>query len=315
MERRNEQTIDFETGKRVVVMTGGTAGLGAHALNYLATQSDMKMIVGARGSGRTVPSGVEVLPLDLASLASVRAFAEMVKRWLGTIRIDMLILNAGMQYGNNERKSEDGYELTFAVNHLAHYLLVRLLLPCMADYGRVVITTSDTHDPAIAPIAPKELALQELAHPTKTGFGTGIRAYAASKLCNLMTAQYLSKLKEVADHHLTIIAFNPGFTGGTSLGRDSSPFSRMIVTVLIHTVFRLVGLFRPEYVMGKPDRAGKALAEIAMGDITPPEGRMYVSLVRSKATWPDPSALAQDGDAQEMLWRESEWMVGIKKEV
>jgi NAD(P)-dependent dehydrogenase (short-subunit alcohol dehydrogenase family) len=63
--------------------------------------------------------------------------------------------------------------LTFAVNHLAHYLLARLLVPRMADHGRLVITTSDTHDPAVTPIAPKTLEPQALAHPSKRGFGIG----------------------------------------------------------------------------------------------------------------------------------------------
>jgi NAD(P)-dependent dehydrogenase (short-subunit alcohol dehydrogenase family) len=150
------------TPRRVVVMTGATSGLGAHALQHLAARPDTRLIVGARGSGRTVPHGVEVLPLDLASLASVRAFAAAVARQLGDARIDALVLNAGMQLSNTERRSADGYELTFAVNHLAHYLLARLLLPHLADHGRLVITTSETHDPAVIPLAPKTLDPQAL---------------------------------------------------------------------------------------------------------------------------------------------------------
>lgn len=313
MENRNNTGRPIqENRKSVVVMTGATAGLGLHTLENLAKQPDTHILVGARGSKRIVPPAVQVIPLDLASLSSVRAFAETVKRQLDKTRIDMLILNAGMQYGKNDRKSEDGFELTFAVNHLAHYLLVRLLLPWMADNGKIIITTSDTHDPAVTPIAPKQLDLQELAHPTKIGFGTGIRAYAASKLCNIMTAQFLARLPEVTDRHLTVLAFNPGFTGGTSLGRDSTLFSRIVITLLIHTVFRVIGIFRPAYIMGKPDLAGQALANLALGNITPPYGKMYVSLVKSKPTYPNPSTLAMDINAQELLWKESEIMVGLK---
>jgi NAD(P)-dependent dehydrogenase (short-subunit alcohol dehydrogenase family) len=152
--------------QHVIVMTGATAGLGAHAVQRIAAQPDMRVIIGARGSGRTVPRGVEVIPLDLASLASVREFADAVMRQLGDARIDILVLNAGIQTSNNERRSADGYELTFAVNHLAHYLLARLLLPRMADHGRLVITTSETHDPAVTPIGPKTLEPQVLARPS-----------------------------------------------------------------------------------------------------------------------------------------------------
>ncbi|WP_349451567.1 SDR family NAD(P)-dependent oxidoreductase [Nonomuraea sp. B19D2] len=292
-------------------MTGATAGLGAHALQHIAAQPGTRVIIGARGSGRTVPPGVEVIPLDLASLASVSDFADAVTRRLGGARIDVLVLNAGMQTSNAEARSAEGYELTFAVNHLAHYLLARLLVPRMADQGRLVITTSETHDPAITPIAPKTLDPRALAFPGKGGFGTGIRAYSASKLCNLLTAQSFAALGSVTTRQITVIAFSPGLTGGTSLGRDSSPARRAFVTLLMRTVFRLIALFRPEYVMGTPERAGEALAEVSLGAVTPPPGRIYISLVKGEPKFPDPSELARSRDAQDRLWRASAAMVGI----
>jgi len=301
-----------EKPQRVVVMTGATAGLGAFAVQHIAAQPNIRVIIGARGNGRNAPPGVEIIPLDLASLASARKFAGAVMEQLGKSRIDILVLNAGVQNANNDKRSADGYELTFAVNHLAHYLLARLLEPHMADHGRLVITTSDTHDPAVTPIAPKILDPQELLHPTKTGLGTGVRAYAASKLCNLLTAQSLARLPEVKIRQITVIAFNPGLTGGTSLGRDSSRLSKVIVTVLMHTVFRLVGLFRPEYVMGTAERSGELLAKVALGSVTLPPGHIYVSLVKGQPTFPNPSQLAQSREAQDRLWQESAAMVGIK---
>lgn len=293
-------------------MTGATAGLGAHALRHVAAQPGVRVIVGARGSERPVPPGVDVMPLDLASLTSVRQFAEAVARRLGDARIDVLVLNAGMQTANNERRSAEGYELTFAVNHLAHYLLARLLVPRMAQHGRLMITTSETHDPAVTPIAPKALEPQALAHPAKRGLGSGIRAYAASKLCNLLTAQSFAALDDVKARQITVVAFSPGLTGGTSLGRDSPLVMRASVTLLMHTVFWLVGLFRPEYVIGTPERSGEALAEVALGTVTPPPGRIYLSLVKGQPRFPDPSELARSREAQERLWRESAAMVGLE---
>ncbi|CAM5713417.1 SDR family NAD(P)-dependent oxidoreductase [Streptomyces aurantiogriseus] len=304
--------MDHVTSQRVVVMTGGTSGLGAHALRHLAARPDTRVIVGARGSG-TVPPGAEVVPLDLASLASVRAFAAAVTQQLGDARIDILVLNAGMQTATADGRSAEGYELTFAVNHLAHYLLARLLAPHLADHGRLVITTSETHDPAVTPIAPKTLEPQRLAHPDKGGFGAGVRAYSASKLCNLLTAQSFAALEEVRARRISVIAFSPGLTGGTSLGRDSSRARRLFVTVLMRTVFRLVGLFKPEYVMGTPERSGEALAQVALGEVTLPPGRIYVSLVKGQPAFPDPSELARSRAAQDQLWHESAAMVGIEE--
>ena len=141
---------------RIVVMTGATSGIGANAAVRIAAQPNIRLIIGARG-GHSGPEGAEVIPLDLASLASVRTFADDVKKRLDGAHIDMLVLNAGIQTSDATQRTVDGFEVTFAVNHLAHYLLARLLVPCMADDGRLVITTSDTHDPAVFSGAPKTL--------------------------------------------------------------------------------------------------------------------------------------------------------------
>ncbi|MBC8989436.1 SDR family NAD(P)-dependent oxidoreductase [Micromonospora chalcea] len=292
-------------------MTGATAGLGAHALGRIAAVPGTRVLIGARGAGREVPAGVEVLPLDLASLASVRAFADQVCAEIGENLIDVLVLNAGAQSPASEARSADGFELTFAVNHLAHYLLVRLLVPHLAEGGRLVITTSDTHDPAVTPIAPKTLDPLALAHPAKGGLGSGMRAYAASKLCNLLTAQAVAASADVQDRGVSVVAFNPGLTGGTSLGRDSSPVARIVVRALMGAIFRVVGLFKPEYVMSTAERSGEQLAQVALGVVTPPPGRIYVSLVKGEPTFPDPSELARSRDAQQQLWRDSADMVGL----
>lgn len=298
--------------QQIVVMTGATSGLGKYAVQHMAAQENMLIMIGARGNADTMPQSVKVLPVDLASLSSVRKFAGAVIREIGDSRINILVLNAGMQTRNNEQKSADGYELTFAVNHLAHYLLARLLVPYMADKGRLVITTSETHDPKVFRFAPKTLEPVRLAHPDVKGFGTGIRAYAASKLCNLLTAQSFAKMDDIKDRQIKVIAYSPGLTPGTGLGRDSSGLMRVIVTFLMHTIFRIVGLFRPEYVMGTPERSGEALAEVAMETIVPPNGRIYVILVKGKPTFPNPSELAQSQEAQELLWHESASMVDIE---
>ena len=83
--------------KHIIVMTGATSGIGAQAVKQFAASPDTLVLTGVRGKARTV-SGAEVFPLDLASLASVRAFADAVKQRLGDAKIDMLVLNAGAQF-------------------------------------------------------------------------------------------------------------------------------------------------------------------------------------------------------------------------
>ena len=296
---------------RVVVMTGATSGFGAQTVRHLAALPGARVIVGARGAGRTAPAGVEILPLDLTSLASVRAFARSVIEQIGDARIDLLILNAGMRGSDADQRSADGYGLTFAVCHLAHYLLARILLPVIADHGRLVITSSNMHNPPFRWMAPKSLDVEAWAHPAKGGSGDGMKAYCAAKLCNLMTAQSLSRQSDVKARDISVFAFNPGLTGGTAAS-ESSLLQRVFVGILMRTLFPLLALFRPEFLMNTPEHSGQMLTDVALGNIALPPGRIYVSLVKGKPTFPDPSDLARDRDAQDRLWRESAVMAGVE---
>lgn len=293
--------------ERVIVMTGATNGIGAHALTQIAQAPNTTVVVGARGTGRTVPAGVKVLPLDLTALQSVRSFAEAVTDFLQGRQIDALVLNAGTQASNLQGRTSDGYETTFAVNHLAHYLLARLLAPHLAPGARLILTTSDTHDPRVTPLAPKSLAPQALAHPDG---GAGMRSYTASKLCNLLTARSFAASPDLTARGITTYAFNPGFTVGTNLG-GRSPRAKKIFAAVVVPIFAVIGRFKPEYSAGKPERAGEVLADLTTGQLTPPPGRLYVSVLRGEVTYPDPSELALDDTVRDDLWDQSADMVGL----
>jgi len=294
------------TANRIVVMTGATSGIGANAAMRLVAQPNIRLIIGARG-GHSGPEGADVIPLDLASLASVHTFADDVKKRLDGANIDMLVLNAGIQTSDTKQRTVDGFEPTFAVNHLAHYLLARLLVPSMADDGRLVITTSDTHDPAVFSGAPKSLDPEALAHPDKNKDGVRYSAYPASKLCDLLTARSFAAFAKVQPPHITAIAYNPGLTLGTGLSRDAPRLMRVLIRIILPPL----SVFRPQFRPGTPEKAGGALAQLTLGEINPPAGRVYASLVRGKLTFPDPSALAQSDEARDLLWRESAAMVGL----
>jgi NAD(P)-dependent dehydrogenase (short-subunit alcohol dehydrogenase family) len=294
------------TANRIVVMTGATSGIGFNAAVRIVAQPSIRLIIGARG-GHSGPQGSEAIPLDLASLASVRTFADDVKKRIGGAHIDMLVLNAGIQTSDTKQRTVDGFEPTFAVNHLAHYLLARLLVPCMADEGRLLITTSDTHDPAVFSGAPKTLDPEALAHPDKNRGGVRYSAYPASKLCDLLTARSFAAYAKVQPPHITAIAYNPGLTLGTGLNRDAPRLLRFLMPVILLPL----SVFKPQFRSGTPERAGEALAQLTLGEINPPAGRVYASLVRGKLTFPDPSALAQSDEARDLLWRESAAMVGL----
>ena len=283
-------------------MTGATSGIGEGAAQLLVAGGH-RVIAGARGGG--LPPGAEFLPLDLASLASVRAFVAACPE-----RIDALVLNAGMQVHTTKQRSADGFELTFATNHLAHYLLARLLLPRITPGGRIILTSSGTHDPAekTGIPAPRHANARYLADPEldpeaeKSGMTAGLRAYSSSKLCNLMTARSLAQRAEVIDRSIAVHAYDPGFIPATGLARNAPwPVRKLIMPLL--------ALLPAGKGTNRLADGASALAGLTDGTIA--NAAVYMSLRRGQPTWPAPSALARDDALCQQLWADSAALVGI----
>jgi NAD(P)-dependent dehydrogenase (short-subunit alcohol dehydrogenase family) len=100
------------------------------------------VIIGARGTGRTAPSGVEVIPLDLASLASVRGAADALNA--KGDKFDVVIANAGVM-ATPLGHTADGFETQFGTNHLGHFVFVNRIAPLIRDGGRFVSLASAGH--------------------------------------------------------------------------------------------------------------------------------------------------------------------------
>jgi NAD(P)-dependent dehydrogenase (short-subunit alcohol dehydrogenase family) len=296
-----------------LVMTGGTSGFGAIAAEQLTRSGDARLILGARGT----TSVGESIPLDLTELDSVRAFAASVRKRLGDTPVDALVLNAGMILPGVTGRTVDGFETTFAVNHLSHYLLLRLLLPALADKATVVLTTSGTHDPAtkasLAPPRHADAAL--LAHPDRDPEHetrprkAGEQAYTASKLCAVLTARSLSRHPAAQARRLAVVAYCPGQVFGTGLAKDLSLPLRTAWSLLGTPVGR--PLRRLNRNLNSRTAAGDTLADLALGRVTPPNGQTYAALRRAQLTWPDPSDLARRDELAQALWKDSARLVGL----
>jgi NAD(P)-dependent dehydrogenase (short-subunit alcohol dehydrogenase family) len=178
--------------ERVAIVTGATAGIGLYTALGLARQG-MRLVMVGRDPARTERarrlvaerSGsdwVEFALADFASLAAVRRLAEALLARHD--RIDLLINNAGL-ISPRFQLSEDGYELSFAVNHLAPFLLTNLLLDRLrgSALARIVTVASQAHRGA-------RLDLSEVTRPRDW---TPLSAYNRSKLCNILFTRALAR--------------------------------------------------------------------------------------------------------------------------
>lgn len=135
--------------------------------------------------------------------------------------------------------------------------------------------------------------------------------YAATKLCNLLTARSLVSINAKENRNIAIIAYNPGLTGDTSLMGQQSAILKLLLPVIIRPIFYVISMIKPAFFMGTAIRSGEALAGLALGKVPLPMNRIYASLVRGEITFPNPSLLAQDNSTRDLLWKESAQMVGL----
>jgi NAD(P)-dependent dehydrogenase (short-subunit alcohol dehydrogenase family) len=196
---------------RVVVVTGASAGIGAAAAVELARRGATVVPVGRNrrrleAVAKRAGGDAEPLSADFASLAEVRRLAaELLDRHE---RIDVLVNNAGLVMGRCEL-TEDGYERTFAVNHLAPFLLTNLLIERLkaSAPARVVTTSSDAH-------LSGHIDLGDL-HGERSWSSWG--AYGASKLANVLFTRELARRLEGSG--VTANCLHPGVVR-TSLERN-----------------------------------------------------------------------------------------------
>lgn len=217
------------THDRTFVLTGATSGMGLALARALCRNPDVRLVVGARAPERAerlraaVPvRQLRVERLDLASLASVRAFAASIDGPIAGVAC-----NAGLQGRGPKVMTVDGVERTFGANHLGHFLLVHLLLAKLAPGAPVVSTTSGTHNPGnglarlfgfrggLFPGA-ERVAAGDLAPGSETQQNRDW--YATSKLCNILFTVEMAR--RVPASQAKFAAFDPGLMPGTGLARE-----------------------------------------------------------------------------------------------
>jgi len=250
------------------LVTGATQGLGLATAAALAADRSRRVVLAVRDArrGRAVAAqlgpNVDVVELDLASLAGVRRFAE---QWDRPLRA--LVNNAGVQLTGATRRTAEGFEETIAVNHLAAMELTIGLLPHL-DGGRVLFIGSGTHNPANRNATvfgfrgARFTSIAALARGEGDGAGErqlALDRYATSKFLNMACGVEMARRH--AASRVAFFTLDPGLMAGTGLARTAPAPVRL----LWWTVLRWISPLLPD--ASTPARSGATAAWI----VTAPE--------------------------------------------
>ena len=285
--------MSWDIEEKTVIVTGASSGIGAEAAVELASRGARVVAVGRdperlarvteriRAAGGGVPVGSATA--DFASLAAVhRLAADLLKRYE---RIDVLVNNAGLISGHRTL-TEDGHETTFAVNHLAPFLLTNLLLDRLKASvpARVVTTSSDAHGSG-------RIDFDDL--DGKRSWSSW-RAYCNSKLANILFTRALAR--RLPDHDLAVNCLHPGVVR-TRLGYGGS------------------GLLSAGWALGRPFFTSARRGARTIVDLASAPGAGDFSGLYFANSRPAPmSPVAADDEVGERLWEVSEALTGLSRE-
>jgi NAD(P)-dependent dehydrogenase (short-subunit alcohol dehydrogenase family) len=274
---------------KVVVITGGTSGIGQVAAVALAGQG-ARIILIARDRSRAAGALAEInragpalahrwVHADLASISETRKVAAEIIA--GEPRIDVLINNAGALF-NRRQLSLDGLEMTFAVNHMAYFVLTEGLMPALTNSGsaRVVNTASGAHRGAT-------LDFDDLQSERSY---SGFQVYGRSKLCNILYTRELAR--RLAGSGVTANCLHPGFVA-TRFGANSGGMLQALMPVA------KLGAISPQ-------KGAETIVYLASS----PEVAATTGLYFYQCKPDTPSPAAQDDAAAARLWAESERLAG-----
>jgi NAD(P)-dependent dehydrogenase (short-subunit alcohol dehydrogenase family) len=279
---------------KVVLITGATDGIGRITAERLAAAGAKVVMVGrnrekteqvARAIGEQFgPQRVDFLLADLSVQAQVHQLASAFRARYQ--QLDVLINNAGAVFMRRQ-ESADGIELTFALNHLAYFLLTNLLLDrlTVSAPARIVNVSSDAHHGA-------RLNLNDLEN--RRGY-TGFKAYSQSKLANVLFTYELARRLQGCG--VTANALHPGFVA-TNFGLSNGGLIRYILRL-----FQLAAM--------KPAEGAQTTLYLATSPAVAGVSGQYFSKEKPVRS----AAASYDQDAARRLWEVSAQMTGLKETV
>jgi NAD(P)-dependent dehydrogenase (short-subunit alcohol dehydrogenase family) len=300
-----EADVPVQRG-RTAVVTGANTGLGFETARVLAGRG-ARVVLACRDLGRAKdaaarilsgpsqsagapPAEVQAVRLDLASLASVREAAQEIGAAYGPV--DLLVNNAGVMW-TPLRRTADGFELQFGVNHLGHFALTGLLLGAMQglEGSRVVTVSSNAHKSG-------RIDFDDLQSQRRYRRGT---AYCQSKLANLMFTYELQRRLAAAGARTQALAAHPG-KARTELIRYLPRWARVVDMIVEEPLGHSAAMGALATLRAATDPAASG------GEYYGPAGR---GELRGYPRLVDSNDRARDAEAQQRLWRQSERLTGV----
>jgi NAD(P)-dependent dehydrogenase (short-subunit alcohol dehydrogenase family) len=306
-----------------VIITGGNTGLGYQCARRIAlSDQEWQIIIASRDTNKandaviklkaeTGNNNITCLELDLASLTSVRKFAKTFLK-SGAPPLHAIVCNAGLQIIKGTTYTQDGFETTFGVNHLGHFLLVHLLLKHISEPGRIIFVSSGTHDPeqATGIPAPIYVNAKNLAYPDSNSSEEsdtiiGRRRYSTSKLCNIYcTYEFADRIRRETSKNIIVNAFDPGLMPGTGLARQVSPIAFLVWKYILPIITLL------PINANTPKKSGKALASLVTSPLfSNVTGKYFEGIKEIKS-----SKLSYSKENAQDLWNTSVNLVKLSKD-
>jgi len=279
-----------------ILITGGNSGIGFFAIiNLLKTKNILYVVIKNEFRKNEFLKKIEkyfdknylskflniIENSDLSDLENIKKIKDyfISKK----IFLDVLVLNAGLQYTGSfyPKVSKQGIELTFAVNHLAHFYLVNLLKDFIKnkEESRIIITSSDVHDPkSPGGNIGKKAGLNDLVDFKKKVTGQFLNfnadeSYKNSKLCNILFAKELAKKLKLSSSKISVITWAPGLVIPNDAGffRYSKRFNLFGYLIFSKVAKNILGISE------SIENAGKILSEIVLDSNLNNVGFIYLS--------------------------------------
>ena len=267
-----------------ILITGGNSGIGFFStINLLKRKNNLFIVIRSESRKEEFLNKIQkyfdenyinkylniIENIDLSDLENIKKIKEFFiskKTFL-----DVIILNAGLQYTGSyyPKVSKQGIELTFAVNHLAHFYLVNFLIDLMINKreSRIIITSSDVHDPmSSGGNVGKKAGLNNLVDFKEEISGGFLnfnadKSYKNSKLCNILFAKELSKRLQKLSSNISVITWAPGLVipvDDSGFFRYSKRFNLFGYIIFSYIAKNILGISE------SVDNAGELLAEIVL---------------------------------------------------